>query len=88
MFLIKATDGIHKYIAVYPHKRVPFGNIAYEDFTQHHDKERRRLYLLRHKARENWDDPYTAGSLSRWILWGDSDSLKTNLESFKKRFSL
>jgi len=30
----------------------------------------------------------TAGSLSRWILWGDSTSLETNIRSFKQRFNL
>lgn len=88
MFLIKANDGVHKYIAIFPNKRVPFGNISYEDYTIHHDKERRKLYLSRHETRENWNDPYSAGALSRWILWGDSISLQTNLDLFKKRFSV
>lgn len=30
----------------------------------------------------------TAGSLSRWILWGDSINLETNIRSFKKKFNL
>jgi len=88
MFLVKANDGVHKYIAVFPNKRVPFGNISYEDYTISHDKERRRLYLLRHKTRESWNDPYSPGALSRWILWGSSISLQTNLDLFKKRFNL
>jgi selenide,water dikinase len=33
-------------------------------------------------------DPQTAGALSRWLLWGDSTSLATNVRRFKQRFSL
>lgn len=89
MKLEQATDGTHKWIAVFDDgTRVPFGAKGYQDYTQHHDKMRRQLYLTRHRARENWNNPKTAGSLSRWILWGDSTSLQTNLRNFKQRFSL
>ena len=45
-------------------------------------------WLARHsKAGEDWNDPDTAGALSRWILWGDSKSLTTNYKNFKKKFN-
>jgi len=44
--------------------------------------------LIRHKARENWNDPTTAGALSRYLLWGPSTSFAENLSNFKKRFDL
>ena len=28
----------------------------------------------------------TAGALSRWILWGDSKNINTNIKMFKKKF--
>jgi len=87
MYLIRANDGVHKYIAIFPNKRVPFGSISYEDYTQSHDDNRKRLYLIRHSSRENWDDPETPGALSRWLLW-NTKSLKTNLDLFKRRFKL
>lgn len=39
-------------------KQLSFGDNRYEDFTQHKDKERMKLYSLRHK-KENWEDPFT-----------------------------
>ena len=45
-------------------------------------------YLRRHRARENWSVPDTAGSLSKHILWGDSTSRKENINKFKKKFKL
>ena len=42
-------------------------------------------YLRRHRARENWDNPLTAGALSRWLLW-DKKTLSGSLKAFKKKF--
>ena len=89
-----AADGTHKWIGVFAdpitktERRVPFGAKGYFDYTQHKNPVRRANYLSRHKTRENWRDPQTAGSLSRYILWGDSTSLQENVRRFKHRFSL
>ena len=89
MELVRATDGKHKWVAVFADgKRVPFGAVGYQDYTQHHNPLRRANYLSRHRSRESWSNPRTAGSLSRYILWGDSTSLQANLKAFKRRFSL
>lgn len=65
-----------------------FGAEGYSDYIQHKNKERRANYIARHKTRENWSSPTTAGSLSRWILWGNSTSLRANIADFRKRFRL
>ena len=63
-----------------------FGATGYQDYTQHHSKQRRKQYILRHKARENWNDPTSAGSLSYHLLWGPSVSLEENVRLFKRKF--
>ena len=89
-----SADRIHKWVGVFTdpvtkrERRISFGAKGYEDYTQHHDKLRRANYLSRHKTRENWKDPQTAGALSRYILWGDSTSLQENVRRFKARFLL
>jgi hypothetical protein len=65
---------------------VHFGQAGGQTYIDHGDKAKREAYLKRHQARENWDDPYTAGALSRWLLWGDSKDLETNHIAFMKRF--
>lgn len=89
--LEKATDGKHKWIGVFTDKdterRIPFGAAAYEDYTQHHNPLRKENYLTRHRAREDWSDPMTAGALSRWILW-EYPSLTQSVREFKRKFSL
>ena len=69
-------------------KIIPFGAKGYSDYTIHKDKDRRQLYINRHSKNENFNNPMTAGSLSRWILWGDSVSLEINKKNFKKKFNL
>lgn len=89
MHLERATDGTHKWIAVFEDgTRTAFGAKGYQDYTQHHDPLRRKNYLQRHRTTENWNNPKTAGALSRHLLWGDSTSLDANLRTFKRRFSL
>lgn len=67
------------------HKTTHFGASNYSDYTQHHDEERKQRYLNRHTKNENWDDPTTAGSLSRWVLW-NKPTLQASIADYKKRF--
>jgi hypothetical protein len=89
--ITKANDGKHKYQAVFDingkKKTTKFGAVGYEDFTKTRDINKREAYLARHKTRENWDDPTSAGALSRWILWNEP-TLSLSIKDFKKRFKL
>ena len=79
----------HKYIAIFSDgTKTPFGYRPMEDYTQHADKERRRLYRLRHKKDLETQDPRRAGYLSRFILWGDSTDINKNIMKYKRLFGL
>ena len=67
--------------------KTDFGAKGMSDFTKHKDSERKKRYMSRHKKRENWNSPKTAGSLSRWVLW-NKDTLKKSIADYKKRFKL
>lgn len=67
-------------------KVVHFGQRGSQTYIDHGDERKRTAYLARHRSRENWDDPYSAGALSRWLLWGDSKSLDVNHDTFMRRF--
>lgn len=72
--LKRATNGIHKFTAVFPDgSKVHFGRQGYSDYTKHKDKERMKRYLTRHRRRENWtrSGAKTAGFWSRRILWSE-----------------
>lgn len=68
-------------------KTTHFGSAGMSDFTKHRDEERKQLYLQRHKKNENWNDPTSAGSLSRYVLW-NKPTLSASIDDFKKRFNL
>jgi len=88
--ITKATDGKHKYTALFtdPKKTTHFGASGYDDFIKTKDVKKRAAYLARHRTTENWNDPTSAGALSRYLLWGQSSSLKQNIIEFKKKFNL
>ena len=66
-------------------KTVHFGASGYDDYTTHHDKDRRRLYRQRHE-KDLKGNPITAGYLSYYILWGNSTDIQTNIRSYMDRF--
>ncbi len=70
-------------------RHVDFGATGYTDFTLSKDESRKSLYLLRHKAREDWTKSgiFHAGFWSRWILWNKS-SIRASLSDVRSRFSL
>ena len=89
MYIIQSDRKDKRYKAIFDNgKQVHFGLKGGQTYIDHIDKTKRENYLKRHIKRENWDDPYTAGSLSKWILWGDSSNINKNLIDFKKRFNL
>jgi len=56
-------------------------------FPDHNNEQLKSNYLKRHRPRENWSDMFSAGALSRWILW-DKKTIKESIKAFKKRFNL
>ena len=51
-------------------------------------EQQKKNWIARHSVRENHDDPYTAGSLSRHLLWGDFRNFEKNHAAFMKRFKV
>ena len=87
--VVPSTNFTKKYDAHFSDgTKTSFGASGYEDYTQHHDPERRRLYRLRHKKDLETDDATKPGFLSFYLLWGDSTSLRTNIAAYKRRFNM
>jgi len=89
----KSTNPKKKYMAVFYDenkkkiKTTHFGAAGMSDYTKHKDQERKKRYLSRHKKRENWNNYMSAGSLSRYILWGEP-TLRLSINKYKQRFNL
>ena len=68
-------------------KVVRFGQAGAPDYTKTKDDKQKARYLSRHRRRENWNDPVSAGALSRWILW-EKPTRQEAIRAYKKRFNL
>jgi hypothetical protein len=90
MLIQPSTRKGKRFMATYANgKIVHFGQLGGSTYIDHGDKAKRLAYLARHGGgKENWNDPYSAGSLSRYLLWGDSTDLETNHQAFMRRFPI
>jgi Family of unknown function (DUF5754) len=89
--ITKSTKSEKKMMAIFQNcengrlKTVHFGAAGMSDFTKHKEVQRKQRYINRHSKNENWDDPTTPGSLSRWILW-NKPTLSASIADYKRRF--
>jgi hypothetical protein len=85
-YLEKSDNKKHKYMVSFINENtgrvntIRFGAKGMSDYTIHKDEERKKRYINRHKANEDWSDLSKPGTWSRFILWGE----KTLSESIKK----
>jgi len=89
---IKPSDRpTKKYVATFmvndKQKTVHFGYKGSTTFIDSKDEKKRLAYVARHRVNENFNDPLTAGSLSRYILWNKT-TLSASIADFKRRFNL
>ena len=83
----KKLDAVFKNKETGREKTISFGAAGMSDYTKHKDTERKERYINRHKKNENWNDPLTAGALSRFVLW-NKPSLNASIQDYKKRFNV
>lgn len=56
-------------------------------YPDHKNKQTMRNYVARHRVNEDWSSPYSAGSLSRWVLWS-KPSISQGKRAYAKRYGL
>ena len=66
-------------------KTIHFGSKGASDFTLNKDKARKEKYERRHKKREDWTDPKTAGAYAKNILWNEP-TVQGSIKDTNKRF--
>lgn len=87
--LQKSTRKEKKYMAIFQNRKtgrdkaVHFGAAGMSDYTKHKDDNRKKLYDIRHIAREDWSNPLTSGYWSKWLLW-NRPTIKESFEWIKK----
>ena len=81
-------------------KAVHFGSKGMRDFTLINNPKSKfylktkaerdsvkNAYIRRHQKRENWNNPLSAGSLSKNILWNKT-TFSASIRDFKNKFKL
>ena len=68
-------------------KTVHFGQRGTGDYTTHKDEGRKRSYLARHGATEDWGKSgmLTAGFLAKNVLW-NKPTLRESIDDLNKRY--
>ena len=97
LFIKPSTNEDKKLMAKFENngrtKTIHFGAKGYMDYTKYYAKDpaeakiKRDAYDARHKVNEDWSNPQTAGTLSKYILWNKS-TIEASKADFKKRFNL
>ena len=97
LFIKPSTNEDKKLMAKFENngrtKTIHFGAKGYMDYTKYYAKDpaeakiKRDAYDARHKVNEDWSNPQTAGTLSKYILW-TKPSIEASKRDFKKRFNL
>jgi len=65
-----------------------FGQIGGKTYLDEGNKKKRAAFRARHKGDLKTKDFKRAGYLSFHLLWGNSTSLKKNIDDYKKKFNL
>ena len=88
--LLPSTRKDKKFMITFdnPYQIIHFGSKDSQTYLNHRDKSKRDNYINRHQSlNENWDE-VNAASLSRYLLWGDSIHLSSNLIEYFKKFNI
>jgi len=90
MLIKPSTRKDKRFMAIFKNGTIThFGAKNGSTYVDHKDKKKKEAYLARHsKNNENWKDPYSAGALSRWILWGDYSLIDGNVADYNRRFGV
>lgn len=82
-----STRRTKKWMVKIDNRTIHFGAKGMSDYTIHRDPKRRAAYIARHAKREDWNDPYTAGYWSRWLLW-EKASMKSAIKNIERKFRI
>lgn len=79
---ISDNDGLKRLKAVYKFKdgktkTITFGmKLSAGTFADGATDQKKDAYIARHKVREDWTDKFSAGFLSRFVLWSERTNEK------------
>ena len=89
MYIKPSTRKDKRYDAVFHDgTKVSFGAKEAKTYVDSASDKTKAAWIARHKVRGTFNNPKSASSLAKHILWGPTKSVRSNLKSFKRKFSL
>ena len=85
-FLSKSNRKNKKWQIIIGRRTTHFGDNRYQDYTQHKNKDRRRLYKLRHRN-DRLSDIYSAGFWSMNLLW-NKPTISSSIGDIEKKYKI
>lgn len=91
---MKIKDSTRKnkrFVAIFDNgKNIHFGLKGGSTYIDNKDKTKRKNYIARHSVNEKkfYKDPYRPATLSRFILWGESDNLNKSIKDYENKFNV
>ena len=91
-FLSTSTREKKRYQVAYINEKTNHINIIHFgstglNFTMHHDLNKKKNYLLRHKPNENWDDYYKASFWATNLLW-NKKTIDESIKDIENRYKI
>ena len=87
IYLSNSTKPEKRYMVQIGDKIIHFGSSQHENFTIHKDEKRKQNYISRHAKNEDWNDIYSAGFWSRWLLW-NKPTLRESIKDIQRNFGV
>jgi hypothetical protein len=89
MYIYPSTRRDKRFMAIFhDNTTIHFGSKNGETYIDHKDDLKRENYIKRHRElNEDWSNPYSAGTLSRYILW-EKPNLRDAIKNFKRKFNI
>lgn len=89
--IVKSWKPDKKFVALFEvdgySRNVHFGSATSQTYVEGANDLKKANYLKRHSVREDWNNPLTPGSLSRWILWSEPD-INDAIKAYKEKFNI
>jgi hypothetical protein len=68
-------------------KTIHFGSAGMDDYTISKDPEQKQRYIIRHSAREDWNNLSSSGAWAKNILWNQT-TLRSSIKDMEKKFKI
>ena len=88
-YLLKKSNRKGKrFVIIMQDMKHHFGSDVGKTYIDHNDLKKKEAWISRHRVNVNWNNQHSGIYFSRYLLWGDSKSLKNNIKLLEKKLNV